>query len=275
MSPRTWNSGVACRPIQPTQRSVATSPLRNLSSGSNSGLFLSRWTAVPGFLFPNLLSIPLKRDAARESPHYTLIQSHCSQKDMKNALLSLRIPTALMAAFFSIQAAHAAVTTWNATGGNWSIGNNWDTLAAPGIADDARFGNVGAGTSTTMDISRTINSLGYAQDNQALHTTIISSGQTLTINRTTTGDVLYIGSTSAAITATTLTPVAIQGTGATLSLGGTGDLVIRQGNSTAGAHMATLDLSALDNFTATIGRLLVGQATTGNAVNRPSGTFIF
>ena len=59
------------------------------------------------------------------------------------------------------------------------------------------------------------------------------------LNRTTTGDVLNVGSTSASITAATLTPVAISGTGGTLTLTGTGNLVVRQGNATAGAHMAT------------------------------------
>jgi fibronectin-binding autotransporter adhesin len=184
-----------------------------------------------------------------------------------------QIVSAIVVALLTAQSTFGAVTTWNATGGNWSVGANWDTLAAPGTADDARFMNFGAGTPTTMDASRTINSLAFGQDNQLLHTTTISSGQTLTVNRPT-GDVLYIGSTSASITASTLTPVAISGTGATLTLSGTGNLVVRQGNATAGTHMSTLDLSGLDNFNASLGRLLVGQANAGDPVNRPSGTLI-
>src|SRR6266850_6703194 len=172
---------------------------------------------------------------------------------MKNPHPS-QVISALIVALLTAHSTFGAITTWNATGGNWSVGANWDTLAAPGTADDARFLNVGAGTPTTMDASRTINSLAFGQDNQLLHTTTISSGQTLTVNRTTTGDVLYIGSTSASITAGTLTPVAISGAGGTLTLSGTGNLVVRQGNATAGTHMSTLDLSGLDTFNATLGR---------------------
>ncbi|MDB6017167.1 MAG: Alpha-galactosidase [Pedosphaera sp.] len=194
---------------------------------------------------------------------------------MKKALPSPRIIAAIIAAVLSTQTIHAATDTWNATGGNWSLGANWSTLAAPGTADDAVFSNVGAGTASIMDANRTINSLNYSQDNQSTHTTTISPGQTLTINRTTAGNVLYVGSTSASTTASTLTPVVIQGAGGTLSLSGTGDLVVRQGFSTAnGSHLATLDASGLDTINATLGRLLVGQAITGDTVNRPSGTFL-
>src|SRR5258705_2425242 len=137
-----------------------------------------------------------------------------------------QIISAVVVALLSAHSTFGAVTTWNATAGNWSVAANWDTLAAPGTADDTRFLNVGAGTPTTRDASRTINSLTFGQDNQLLHTTTISSGQTLTLNRTTAGDVLYVGSTSASITASTLTPVAISGTGGTLTLSGTGNLVV-------------------------------------------------
>src|SRR5215470_17574597 len=103
-----------------------------------------------------------------------------------------QIISAMIVVWLAAGSTFGAVTTWNATGGNWSVGANWDTLAAPGTADDARFMNVGGGTPTTMDASRTINSLAFGQDNQLLHTTTISSGQTLTVNRPT-GDVLYVG----------------------------------------------------------------------------------
>src|SRR6185295_13767035 len=93
---------------------------------------------------------------------------------MKNLRHTPRVLAALAAALFITQPLHAAVTTWNnAGGGNWSLGGNW-TAGAPGTADDAVFGNVGAGTPTTMDASRTINSLLYNQDNQSLHTTTIN-----------------------------------------------------------------------------------------------------
>jgi fibronectin-binding autotransporter adhesin len=192
---------------------------------------------------------------------------------MQSIQPSPRIAAALVAALLSVQSATAAVTTWNnAAGGNWSLGSNWDTLAAPGTADDTRFMNLGAGTPTTMDLSRTVNSLVFGQNNQALHTTTISPGQTLTVSRTGAGDVLYVG-TAVASGSATLTPVTITGAG-TLTLSGTGDMLVRQVDGTAGAHMATLDLSGLDTFNATIGRLLVGQSVNSAAINRPSGTLI-
>lgn len=190
---------------------------------------------------------------------------------MKKVQPTSRLVAALVAALVSVQAVDAAVTTWNnAAGGNWSVGGNWDTLAAPGTADDARFLSTGAGAGTTMDLSRTINSLLFGQNNQLTHTTTINPGQTLTVNRTTTGDVLSVGTGSGSAI---VVPAFIAGTG-TLTVSGTGNIVVRQGNSANGAQMATLNLSGLDTFNATVGRLLIGQANPGDPVNRPSGTLI-
>jgi len=102
-----------------------------------------------------------------------------------------------------------------------------------------------------MDAAFTINSLAYNQDNGLTHTTLLNPGLTLSINRTTTGDVLNVGSTTAATGINTLVPVVVQGPGSTLTLSGAGDLVIRQGGG-SGSHMATLDLSALDTFNAIV-----------------------
>jgi len=192
---------------------------------------------------------------------------------MKNPQRILQTVAAFAAAAFIVQSSHAAVVTWNnALGGNWSVGANWDILSAPTSADDARFGNVSAGTPTTMDASITVNSLAYGQDNGSTHTTTINPGQTLNVSRVGAGDVLYVGSTSVSINNNTLVPVTISGAGA-LTLSGTGDLVVKQGHANNGTHMATLDLSGVDTFTANVGRLLVGQGT-GTAINRPSGTLI-
>lgn len=191
---------------------------------------------------------------------------------MKTSHPSTRILATLAAALLATQATQAAVDTWNVTGGNWSAPASWDLLAIPNAGDDVRFGNAGTGTPNLMDIDFSINSLAYAQDDLGLHNTSIGTGQTLTVSRANAGDVLYVGSTSASITASTLVPVTIDGAG-TLNLNGTGDLVVKQGHSSNGSHMSTLDLSGLDTLNATIGRLLVGQGT-GTAINRPSGTLI-
>jgi fibronectin-binding autotransporter adhesin len=191
---------------------------------------------------------------------------------MKHLKTSPRIIVALAAALFSAQL-EAATPIWNAaSGGNWSVNGNWSTGIFPQTIDDVQFGNTGAGNQNTMDAAFAINSLTYGQDNGLTHTTLLNPGLTLSINRGTAGDVLNVGSATAATGANTLVRVAIQGPGSTLSLNGAGDLVIRQGNGTAGSHMATLDLSGLDTFTANVGHLFVG--VTGGGVNRPSGTLI-
>lgn len=193
---------------------------------------------------------------------------------MKYLKSSPRLLIALATAIFSTQL-HAATPIWNAAGGgNWSVNGNWTPAVIPQLGDDVQFGNVGAGNQNTVDTSFSIGSLIYNQDNGLAHTTVINPGQTVTISRTTSGDALSVGSTSGATTATTLVSATIQGAGGTLILNGTNDLVVRQGFSTAGGHQATLDMSGLDTFTATIGHLLVGQANAGASVNRPSGILL-
>jgi fibronectin-binding autotransporter adhesin len=179
--------------------------------------------------------------------------------------------------FATVQLARAGTPIWNnASGGNWSVGSNWSTLTEPGTADDVQFGDTGAGSQNTLDIAgETIDSLTYDQDNQAQQTTVINPGANLTINSSVAAGtaLLSVGSTSGATTSSTLVPVAIQGATNTLTLNGLGDMVVGQGNSTAGSHLATLDLSGLGRLNATIGRLLVGVGNSGT-VNRSSGDLI-
>jgi fibronectin-binding autotransporter adhesin len=172
----------------------------------------------------------------------------------------------------------AAPNTWNnAAGGNWSVANNWSAHAVPVTTDDVTFGNTGAGAFNTNDVSGlTVDSLIFDWNNQSQQTTVIGPGKTLTVNSAVAAGsaLLLAGSATAAPGANTLAPAAITGAGGNLVLNGLGDIVIHIGNGTAGSHMATLDLSGLDSLSATVGRLLVGQANAGAAVNRPSGTLI-
>ena len=195
---------------------------------------------------------------------------------MKNIRPTMQLVAALVAGFLSAQTIHAAPTWNNAAGGNWSVPGNWSPSGVPGIASDVIFGNTGAGSPNTNDVSaETIDALTYDWNNQAQQTTVIPSGQTLTVNSSlAAGSALILeGSASAAPTASTLAPAAITG-GGNLVLSGAGDIVVHIGNATAGTHMATLDLSGLNNLTANVGRLLIGQANAGATVNRPSGTLI-
>jgi len=192
--------------------------------------------------------------------------------------LYLQIPTvfALATGLALTQLAGAAPTWNNAAGGNWSDGGNWSPSGVPGTADNVIFGNIGAGLPNTNDVaSETIDALTYDWSNGSQQTTVIPSGQTLTVTSSLAAGsaLLLAGSATAAPAAGTLAPAAISG-GGSLVLSGLGDLVVHLGQGTAGAHMATLDLSGLASLTANVGRLLIGQANAGAAVNRPSGTLI-
>jgi len=170
-----------------------------------------------------------------------------------------------------------AAPTWNnAAGGNWSVGANWSPAGVPGTTADVIFGNTGAGFLSTNNVAgETIDSLTYDWNNGLQQTTLINPGQTLTINSSlAAGSALLLeGSAATAPASGTLAPAAITG-GGNLVLSGAADIVVRLGNGTSGAHMATLDLSGLNSLTASVGRLLIGQANAGAAVNRPSGTLI-
>jgi len=195
---------------------------------------------------------------------------------MKNLKATPKFLGILAAAFCVTQTVPAATEIWNATAdGNWSVSGNWSPTGIPQAADDVQFGDTGAGTINTMDTAFTIDSLIYNQDDGLLHTTVLAPNTTLNVNRTTAGDVLVVNSQTAAVTASTQVPVAIQGAGATLNVSGAGNIVVREGFSASnGSHMATLDMSGLDMFNANVGRLLIGQANNGEAANRPSGTLV-
>src|ERR1039458_4846474 len=180
--------------------------------------------------------------------------------------LYLQIPTvlALVTMLALTQLAGAAPTWNNAAGGNWSVAGNWSPSGVPGTASDVIFGNTGSGFPNTNNISsETINSLTYDWSNGSQQTTVIPSGQTLTVNSSLAAGsaLLLAGSATAAPSSGTLAPAAITG-GGNLVLSGAGDIVVHIGNATRGVDSAT------------IGRLLIGQAVAANAVNRPSGTLI-
>ncbi|MGA2871651.1 MAG: hypothetical protein ABSF34_21130, partial [Verrucomicrobiota bacterium] len=195
------------------------------------------------------------------------MKTHLSRKSLLPATLAL-------AAFFGLSQLAGAATIWSdPNGGDWSVGTNW-TAGAPGATSDVQFGDVGAGQTTTDDIaSETIDSLIYNQDDGLQQTTVIPSGQTLTIaSGVAVGSpILYVGSTAAVTTSTTAVIAAIQGTDLTsaLDLSGSGDIWVAQGNTTAGTHNAQLNLQGLGTLNASIGRLLVGVNVNG--INRASG----
>jgi fibronectin-binding autotransporter adhesin len=206
---------------------------------------------------------------------------------MKMSRTLVRSVLTYIVACLAIPALHAGPVSWNnAAGGKWSVGANWlngtGTGGIPGPADDVSFLNIGAGTPTTNDVNVTINSLTYQQGDGLTQTTTINAGVTLQITDGSAPEVLFVGSTTnGTISATTQTPVVINGPG-TLNVNGngTGALLVSQGwTAAAGTHMATLDLSGLSTFTASVGYLYVGQENNGQTINgvslnRPSGTLL-
>jgi autotransporter-associated beta strand protein len=166
-------------------------------------------------------------------------------------------------------------------GGDWSVGANWTggtgTGGIPGTADDVTFGDaVLTGNGTTMDENFTIDSLSYSPDNGVQQTTTINQGLTLQISDAGSGNVLFVGNTDASITASTQVNATILGAGtlSTLTLNGSGNLLVCQGDSTSGSHMSTLNLQGVATLNATLGGILVGTSTQSGPPNRPSGTLL-
>jgi autotransporter-associated beta strand protein len=168
---------------------------------------------------------------------------------------------------------------------NWSDRVNWQLPGAPGAADNVIFNNTAAQTASALsipgggssalipenfnnivDANFTVASLTYTNLGGTYHNTDIASGRALNITNFLTVGALDSGSTAQQEFVT------VSGTNATLSLSNTNaSLQVWVGSGSVGGSQATLDLSALDNFNATISRLTVGASAINNAVNRPSG----
>jgi fibronectin-binding autotransporter adhesin len=156
--------------------------------------------------------------------------------------------------------------TWSPAGANtnWSTAGNWTPGGAPTPSNDVQFVDLGAVgtaglTNNVVDASMTIGSLTYGQTNN-FHTTLISPGVALTVGATASGLTVGTGTDPAD---GQLTTAAIAGAGGTLAFTNRNAVVhVGQAHSTVnnavGQSQATLNLSALDTFTATASRLLVG-----------------
>jgi autotransporter-associated beta strand protein len=208
------------------------------------------------------------------------------------------------------QFASAAIYTWNWTNGvsadiYWSDGLNWSPVGVPGPLDSLIFNNTnsggncvapGAGLNVAGGGQSQINFADFnglvdAKFGGAISAMLCSnlSGtyQNILITNNTTLTItngLTVGNGVAAATGgitpgsggtdygVTIANVTIAGTNATLLMNNTNEnLWVAEGSATSSSSLyATLDLSALDNFDATISRLLVGLP----AVNRP-GSFLY
>ena len=157
------------------------------------------------------------------------------------------------------------VKVWSPAGvnTNWSTAGNWSPSGAPGSSNDVKFFDAGAvGTAGTtnnvVDTSSNVGSLTYGQTNN-YHTTLIPSGATLTLSGTN-GLAVGTGTDNGDFQ---LTTAAITGAGGTLTVNNSSASVnVGQphptSNNGVSSAQATLDLSGLDTFTASVSRVLVG-----------------
>jgi autotransporter-associated beta strand protein len=170
----------------------------------------------------------------------------------------------------------ASTIAWNGPGAGlniWSAAGNWSPAEVPETLDDVKFYDAGASGVVISNINNAvdanfggrISSLQYANTN-GNHTTFIAPGQTFSV---TGAKGLVVGTetdngSSQAVFST------ITGSGGQFVLSNPStDLIVRQGSATNGSQRATLDLSGLGTFTATINQVLVGFV---GPVNRATGT---
>ena len=153
-----------------------------------------------------------------------------------------------------------ATYVWNGPGSganNWSTSGDWSPSGPPGAIDSVNFFDTGA-VSTVSNVNNfvdaafggTITSLQYGNTNNN-HTTSIAAGKTLNVGSLTVGTETDNGSAQAVFTT-------ITGPGAALAMNTTSDLVVRQGSANNSSQRATLEMSGLGTFNATVGRVLVG-----------------
>jgi hypothetical protein len=157
---------------------------------------------------------------------------------------------------------------------NWSTSTNWDSGLPAGndvvfAATDATgsTGPLGA-ANNIVNANTTVTSLKFTNIQPGNHTTRIPSGVTLTVNgsgtnievqspTTGTDDVVY---------------ATILGDGKLTANNTAATLYVGQGSSSGSTiRRATLDLSGLGEFSATLNQLVIGRQLSGEP-NRPQGT---
>jgi autotransporter-associated beta strand protein len=168
---------------------------------------------------------------------------------------------------------------------NWSDRLNWQLPGAPTASDNVIFNNTasvfasalsspGGGSSALIfdnvnnivDNNFTISSLTYTNSADSYHNTFIKTGNSLNTTNLTVG--AFDSGSGAQHEFVTVSG----GANASLNVSNTAaNLQVWVGSGSVGGSQATLDLSALDTFNATLSRLTVGASAINNAVNRPSG----
>ena len=192
--------------------------------------------------------------------------------------------TAVMLTVLSGPAGARGTVYWNgpdpATGSiNWSDLANWQLPSVPIAGDTVYFENTGesfaAGFNSAdnvVDTNLTVAGLWYVATNTspnfAYHNTVINPGVTLTLQNTNVVIMLEAGTDTDPPSGKTACYNTISGGGALVvnNTNAGSAICVQQGSGTytgAGGLWATLDMSGLSTFEATVGRLLVAVQGVG------------
>ena len=160
-----------------------------------------------------------------------------------------------------------------ANSANWSDGLNWSTHAEPGPGNPAVFNNTGSVTSPSktsniVDGNITVFELTYANTGGTYQNTSIATNEALTVTLgglTVGSAVLDLGNTTGNVT--------VSGRGGALNVTN-GSVYVGLGHSNpSSTAKATLDMSGLGTFNATVPNFLVGVGAVGpTTVLQPAGT---
>ena len=210
-------------------------------------------------------------------------------KTDKRTNLALMFPL-LAALAVPVFKANAVTNTW--TGAStvtnlWSDVNNWSLLQLPTAADDVVLTNtigttnVQGAVNNVVDSNRTINSLSYEALVNNYHTTLINPGLTLTVDSPGNTNINLLLASTGTIGTSDQVYATVLG-GGSLVVGNPSSpstatnvwLNVRQLASANAGHMATLDLSGLNNFTFAGGEVRIGGDGTALNGNRAQGTLI-
>jgi hypothetical protein len=167
---------------------------------------------------------------------------------------------------------------------NWTDPTNWFSLGAPGPNDTAILANYGAtgapgaaNVDNIVNVNIQVGSLWYSETNippaVSYRNTVITNGATLSVVNTNAAIVLDAGTQSdpaiASGATTCYNTISGAGTLAVTDANPESVIIVSQGSSTyaggkAGDNLyATLDMSGLAAFDATVGRLLIGVEGVG------------
>ncbi|HWX21540.1 MAG TPA: autotransporter-associated beta strand repeat-containing protein [Candidatus Binatia bacterium] len=184
----------------------------------------------------------------------------------------------------------AAQNYWTGFAGNtnWSDPSNWSSGLVPVPSDNLLFDNIYGSAVPTQGLvnniansSLTVSRLGFdTLTTSGYYTTQINPGMTLSIVPQTPGaNAIAVGTWAASdtpafgVTSNDQVYVTILGGGALVVNGPSTSIRIEQANAGTGngANRATLDLSGLNTFTATVSNVLVGA---DGALNRDVGVLL-